>query len=153
MRRENRVRDARAAWKSAKSKARLGAAVSETPANLLYTKSHEWVRIEGDHAVVGITDHAQEALNDIVYVELPKVGDEFTQEQEFGVVESVKSVSDLYLPVAGKITDVNRSLDDKPETLNADPYGNGWLVKIKLADPAQAKGLMSAQQYKDEIGH
>lgn len=125
--------------------------MSKTPADLLYTKSHEWVRVEGDQATVGITDHAQEALNDIVFVELPKVGQEFAQEEEFGVVESVKSVSDLYLPVAGKVLEVNGSLEDKPETLNQDPYGAGWLVKVRLADPAQAKGLLSAQQYRDTI--
>lgn len=127
--------------------------MSETPANLLYTKSHEWVRIEGNEATVGITDHAQEALNDIVFVELPKVGDEFDQEEEFGVVESVKSVSDLYLPIAGTIIAVNMSLENKPETLNQDPYGEGWLVKIKIIDADEAKELMSADDYKAEIGH
>jgi glycine cleavage system H protein len=131
----------------------LGARVSETPADLLYTKSHEWVRIAGGEATIGITDHAQEALNDIVFVELPKVGQSFEREAEFGVVESVKSVSDLYAPVAGTVTAVNGSLDEKPETLNTDPYGNGWLIKVKLKDAAQAKGLLSAQQYKDSIGH
>ncbi len=127
--------------------------MSETPPNLLYTKSHEWVRIEGDEATIGITDHAQEALNDIVFVELPKVGDEFDQEEEFGVVESVKSVSDLYLPVAGTIIAVNMDLENKPETLNQDPYGEGWLVKIKLIDPDEAKDLMTAEEYKAETGH
>lgn len=127
--------------------------VSETPANLLYTKSHEWVRIEGGEATIGITDHAQEALNDIVFVELPKVGDVFDQEGEFGVVESVKSVSDLYAPVTGTVTAVNGSLEDKPETLNKDPYGEGWLIKVKLTDPSEAKGLLSADAYKAEVGH
>jgi len=127
--------------------------VSNTPANLLYTKSHEWIRIEGGEATIGITDHAQEALNDIVYVELPKVGQDIEQEGEFGVVESVKSVSDLYLPVAGKVTAVNAELEDKTETLNQDPYGKGWLVKIKVKDAGQAKGLLSAAQYEKEIGH
>jgi glycine cleavage system H protein len=127
--------------------------MSKTPADLLYSKSHEWVRIEGGVATVGITDHAQEALNDIVYVELPKVGQEFGVDDEFGVVESVKSVSDLFMPVAGKITEVNGSLEDKPETLNEDPYGAGWLVKVQLKDPAQAKGLLSAAQYAAIAGH
>ncbi|MES2155234.1 MAG: glycine cleavage system protein GcvH [bacterium] len=127
--------------------------MSETPANLLYTKSHEWVRIEGGEATVGITDHAQEALNDIVFVELPKVGDEFGQEDEFGVVESVKSVSDLYLPVAGKVIAVNASLEEKPETLNEDPYGKGWLVRIQMTDPAEAKELLTAEAYQKAIGH
>ena len=121
--------------------------MSKAPADLRYTKSHEWVRVEGDTATIGITDHAQEALNDIVFVELPKVGAEFAAEDEFGVVESVKSVSDLYLPVAGKVTAVNNALEDAPETLNKDPYGAGWLVKVKMQDPAAAKGLLSSADY------
>lgn len=125
--------------------------MSETPADLLYSKSHEWVRIQGGEATIGITDHAQEALNDIVYVELPKVGQSFTLEQEFGVVESVKSVSDLYMPIAGEVIAVNSALDDAPETLNDDPYGDGWLIRIKLKDPAQAKHLLSAAAYAKEI--
>ncbi|MEA3190104.1 MAG: glycine cleavage system protein [Thermoplasmata archaeon] len=124
--------------------------MSKTPPDLLYTKSHEWVRIEGDTATIGITDHAQEALNDIVFVELPKVGDEFQADEEFGVVESVKSVSDLYMPVAGKVLAVNAALDDAPETLNEDPYGKGWLLRIKMADASQAKGLLSAEDYLAE---
>ena len=125
--------------------------VSKTPPELLYSKSHEWVRLQGNEATIGITDHAQEALNDIVYVELPNVGQSFGQEQEFGVVESVKSVSDLYMPIAGEVTAVNGSLEDAPETLNDDPYGAGWLLKIKVKDPAQAKGLLSAAAYEKEI--
>jgi glycine cleavage system H protein len=125
--------------------------VSETPADLLYSKSHEWVRLQGGEATIGITDHAQEALNDIVYVELPKVGQAFELEQEFGVVESVKSVSDLYMPLAGEVIAVNTALDDAPETLNDDPYGDGWLIRIKLKDAAAAKQLLSADAYKKEI--
>ena len=125
--------------------------MSETPADLLYSKSHEWVRIQGGEATIGITDHAQEALNDIVYVELPKVGQSFTLEQEFGVVESVKSVSDLYMPIAGEVIAVNSALDEAPETLNDDPYGDGWLIRIKVKDPAQAKQLLSAAAYQKEI--
>ncbi|MEA3136607.1 MAG: glycine cleavage system protein [Thermoplasmata archaeon] len=125
--------------------------MSETPADLLYSKSHEWVRIQGGEATIGITDHAQEALNDIVYVELPKVGQSFTLEQEFGVVESVKSVSDLYMPIAGEVIAVNSALEDAPETLNDDPYGDGWLVRIKVKDAAQAKQLLSAAAYTKEI--
>jgi glycine cleavage system H protein len=125
--------------------------VSETPADLLYSKSHEWVRVQGGEATIGITDHAQEALNDIVYVELPKVGQSFTLEQEFGVVESVKSVSDLYMPLAGEVIAVNSALEDAPETLNDDPYGDGWLIRIRLKDPAQAKQLLSADAYQKEI--
>jgi glycine cleavage system H protein len=125
--------------------------MSETPADLLYSKSHEWVRIQAGEATIGITDHAQEALNDIVYVELPKVGQSFALEQEFGVVESVKSVSDLYMPIAGEVIAVNSALDDAPETLNDDPYGDGWLIRIKVKDPAQAKQLLSAAAYAKEI--
>ncbi len=127
--------------------------MSNAPAELLYSKSHEWVKVQGGEALIGITDHAQEALNDIVYVELPKKGESFEMEAEFGVVESVKSVSDLFMPVAGTIVDVNTSLDDKPETLNEDPYGKGWLIKVKLKDPAQAKQLLSAQAYLATLGH
>ena len=125
--------------------------VSKTPAELLYSKSHEWVRLEGNEATIGITDHAQEALNDIVYVELPKVGQSFTLEQEFGVVESVKSVSDLYMPIAGEVIAVNSALEDAPETLNDDPYGDGWLIRIRVNDPGQAKQLLSAAAYAKEI--
>lgn len=127
--------------------------VAKTPADLLYSKSHEWVRIQGAEATIGITDHAQEALNDIVYVELPAVGDSFALEEEFGVVESVKSVSDLYMPVSGTVTAVNTDLDESPETLNEDPYGKGWLVKVKLANPADAKALLSAEAYTKETAH
>ena len=129
----------------------VAAAVSETPEDLLYSKSHEWVRLQGAEATIGITDHAQEALNDIVYVELPKVGQSFGQEQEFGVVESVKSVSDLFMPIAGEVIAVNGELDDKPETLNEDPYGAGWLLRIRVKDPAQAKQLLSAAAYRKTI--
>lgn len=124
--------------------------VAKTPPDLLYSKSHEWVRIQGGEATIGITDHAQEALNDIVYVELPQVGATFGREAEFGVVESVKSVSDLYMPVAGTVTAVNKDLDEKPETLNEDPYGKGWLIKVKLANAAEAKTLLSAEAYVKE---
>ncbi len=121
--------------------------MSETPDDVLYTKSHEWVRIDGDEATLGITDHAQNALNDIVYVELPGVGDAFAAEDEFGVVESVKSVSDLYMPVSGEVTAVNEALEDAPETINNDPYGAGWLIKFRLQDKAEADGLLSAADY------
>jgi glycine cleavage system H protein len=129
----------------------LAPGVSETPADLLYSKSHEWVRIQGGEATIGITDHAQEALNDIVYVELPKVGQSFGLEQEFGVVESVKSVSDLFMPVAGEVIAVNSALEDAPETLNDDPYGDGWLIRVRLKDAAQAKQLLSAAEYAKTV--
>jgi glycine cleavage system H protein len=130
----------------------LAAAVSEIPKDLRYSASHEWVRVEGDEATIGITDHAQEALNDIVFVELPRVGDLFHAEDEFGVVESVKSVSELYLPLAGEVLAVNDALEDAPETLNDDPYGAGWLVKIKIADHDAVENLLTPQAYRDEIG-
>ncbi|MGB1697392.1 MAG: glycine cleavage system protein GcvH [Thermoplasmatota archaeon] len=122
--------------------------MSDIPQDLHYSKSHEWIRIDGDIATIGITDHAQSALNDIVYVELPDVGDAFDQEGEFGVVESVKSVSDLYLPLAGEVTEVNEALEDEPETLNTDPYGAGWIVKIRISDADQVGDLLDAAGYK-----
>lgn len=127
----------------------LAASVSRTPSELLYTKSHEWVRLEGEEATVGITDHAQKALNDIVYVELPAVGAQFDMDEEFGVVESVKSVSDLYMPLGGEVVAVNEELEDAPELVNQDPYGEGWLVKIRFSDPNQAREtLLSADDYQ-----
>lgn len=126
--------------------------VSDVPDNLLYTKSHEWVRIEDGVATIGITDHAQASLNDIVYVELPGVGDELEIEDEFGVVESVKSVSDLYLPVAGEIIQSNEALENAPETINTSPYGDGWLVKVKMQDATDAAQLISPDEYRAEIG-
>lgn len=122
--------------------------MSETPSDLLYTKSHEWVRIDGDEATIGITDHAQESLNDIVYVELPAEGDQFETEDEFGVVESVKSVSDLYMPVAGEITAINAALEDAPEALNSDPYGGGWLIRLRMQDKAEAANLLAPEDYE-----
>ncbi|HLF15839.1 MAG TPA: glycine cleavage system protein GcvH [Candidatus Thermoplasmatota archaeon] len=121
--------------------------MSETPGDLFYTESHEWIRIEGDEATIGITDHAQEALNDIVFVELPPAGQQFEAGDEFGVVESVKSVSDLYMPLSGEVIESNKSLEDAPETVNDDPYGEGWLVRIRLVDPSEAKDLLSADDY------
>src|ERR1044072_7294472 len=124
--------------------------MSETPEELLYSRSHEWVRLQGGEATVGITDHAQEALNDIVYVELPKVGQSFGQEEEFGVGEWVKSFSDLYMPIAGEVIAVNTGLDDKPETLNEDPYGAGWLVRLRVKDPRRAAQPLGSAAYRAE---
>ena len=126
----------------------------KTPAELQYTKSHEWIKIEGDGATVGISDYAQDSLGDVVYVELPDVGASYAAGQPFGAVESVKAASDLYLPVGGEVIEVNTPLLDQPELLNSDPYGDGWLVKIKLAPGVGA--LMSAEAYEkyvDEIKH
>ncbi len=117
------------------------------PADLKYTKDHEWLRAEGKIAVVGITDHAQDALGDIVFVELPAVGAEVKARGTFGVVESVKAVSDLYAPVSGKVVEVNSALPDAPDAINKDPYGAGWMIKVEMADPKAVDGLMSAADY------
>jgi glycine cleavage system H protein len=122
------------------------------PENYRYTKEHEWVLVEGDTGTVGITDHAQEELGDIVYVDLPKVGTKVEQGKSLGSVESVKAVSDIYSPVAGEVAEINPALAGKPETLNSDPHGAAWLVKIRLSEPAQAEGLMSAADYEAYIG-
>jgi glycine cleavage system H protein len=121
--------------------------VSETPSELKYSASHEWVRVEGDEVVIGITDHAQAALNDIVFVEMPEVGGQFDTEQEFGVVESVKSVSDLYMPVAGEVTAVNDDLEDAPEIINEEPYGGGWLLRLKPRSMDEVAALLDAGGY------
>lgn len=125
--------------------------MSKAPPELKYNKSHEWVRIQGDEATIGITDHAQEALNDIVYVELPKLHHDYKAGASFGVVESVKSVSDLYMPLSGKVLAVNGDLEDEPELLNEDPYGKGWLVRIKVANPGEVKDLLSAEAYLKSV--
>ena len=122
------------------------------PENLRYTKEHEWVRVEGDIGIVGITSHAQEELGDIVYVDLPKAGAVVQQGKTIGSVESVKAVSDIYTPVTGEVVEVNGLLTDSPETLNKDPYGSGWLVKIKLSEPDQAGRLFTAAEYQTYVG-
>jgi glycine cleavage system H protein len=122
------------------------------PENYRYTKEHEWVLVEGGTGTIGITDHAQEELGDIVYVDLPKVGTVIEQGKSLGSVESVKAVSDVYCPVSGEVTEINPALADKPESLNSDPHGAAWLVKLKLSDPAQAQSLMSAADYEAYIG-
>jgi glycine cleavage system H protein len=122
------------------------------PENFRYTKEHEWVRAEGDTGVVGITDHAQEQLGDIVYVDLPKPGTRVEQGKTMGSVESVKAVSDIYAPVSGEVTAVNDLLATSPEKLNADPHGEAWLVKIKLSAPGEIQQLLSAGDYQSYIG-
>lgn len=117
-------------------------------AGLLYTKHDEWIRVDGDEATVGITDYAQDALSDIVYLELPEPGETFSAEEEFGVVESVKASSELFMPVTGEVTAINEDLLDEPETINSDPYGEAWLVKVKLSDASQLEGLMDATAYQ-----
>ena len=123
-------------------------ATVNVPDELRYTKEHEWAKIEGDRARVGITAFAQEQLGDVVFVELPKVGASVTSMKTFGVVESVKAVSDLFAPLSGEVLEVNGALPGKPELVNSDPYGQGWMVVIKLARPAEADALMTAEAYR-----
>jgi glycine cleavage system H protein len=123
--------------------------MSEVPENLRYTKDHEWVRVDGDRAIIGITDHAQNELTDVVYIELPSVGDEFAAGQEFAVVESVKAASEIYAPVPGTVAEVNKDLDDRPELVNESPYEAGWL--IILTPSGEGKTLLSASEYRNLI--
>ncbi|WP_406676744.1 glycine cleavage system protein GcvH [Moorella sp. ACPs] len=123
----------------------------EFPANLYYSKDHEWVEVEGNRARIGITDYAQESLGDIVFVELPQVGDELAAGDSFGVVESVKSASDVYAPVGGKVVAVNEALLDSPQDINADPYGKGWMIELEMSDPAEVEDLMDAGAYRQMV--
>jgi glycine cleavage system H protein len=118
------------------------------PDDLLYSKEHEWVKLDGENATIGITDYAQESLGDIVYVELPKVGTEIEQFGNVGVIESVKAVSDLFTPMSGKVVEINTTLDGDPAAVNREPYGAGWLFKLKLSDQDEAKSLLSAADYE-----
>ncbi len=118
------------------------------PAELKYTKEHEWIRVEGEEAVVGITDYAQSQLGDIVFVECETVGDELEAGDTFGTIEAVKTVSDLYLPVGGEVLEFNGALEDEPELVNKDPYGKGWIVKIKVSNETEIDGLLNAEAYK-----
>ena len=122
------------------------------PAELKYTKDHEWIKIEGSTATVGITEFAQGELGDIVYVDVTTAGQDLNQHDVFGTVEAVKTVSDLFLPLSGKITEFNKSLEAAPEKVNSDPYGEGWMVKISIKNSAEVGGLLSADQYKELIG-
>lgn len=122
------------------------------PSELKYTKDHEWVRIEGDTAVVGITDFAQGELGDIVYVEVETLDETMNREEVFGTVEAVKTVSDLFLPLSGTIVEVNEALEDEPEKVNSDPYGEGWMIKLKMSDSTEIASLLSAEAYKDLVG-
>jgi glycine cleavage system H protein len=123
--------------------------MANVPENLHYSKDHEWVRVEGDTAVVGITDHAQEQLGDVVYVELPKPGEDFAAHESFGSVESVKAVSEIFTPVSGKVTEVNQTLNDEPEKVNQDPYGEGWMIKLKMSSRGEVDSLLTAAEYED----
>jgi glycine cleavage system H protein len=122
------------------------------PENLKYTKDHEWVRLEGDTAIIGVTDFAQSELGDIVYVEIEITGETLDQEEVFGSVEAVKTVSDLFMPISGEVLEFNEGLEDAPETVNSDPYGEGWMVKLKITDASQLDNLLDAAAYAVLIG-
>lgn len=125
--------------------------MANTPEELSYTKDHEWVRVKADIATIGITDHAQSQLGDVVYVELPKVGEKFESGDPFGSVESVKAVSEIYMPLGGEVTEVNAALADSPELVNEDPYGKGWMIELRIADSSEIDGLLSAAEYEDYL--
>lgn len=122
------------------------------PSELRYTKEHEWIRLEGDTATVGISDYAQGELGDIVFVELPKVGDAVQYMKPFGTIEAVKAVSDMFSPVSGKVIEINKALDSDPMVINRDPYQGGWIIKIQVSDKAQLEQLLDAKSYKDMLG-
>lgn len=121
------------------------------PSNLYYTKDHEWVRVEGDVAYIGITEFAQKELGDIVYVDIPSKGKTVAQHEVFGTVEAVKTVSDLFMPLSGEVLELNAQLDGAPELVNSDPYGDGWMIKCSIANPSEVEGLMSAEAYQDLV--
>lgn len=123
------------------------------PSELKYTKDHEWIRTEGTEAYIGITEFAQQELGDIVYIDINKVGVEIAAEEVFGTVEAVKTVSDLFMPVAATILEVNKKLDSQPELVNSDPYGDGWIIRVALTDASSVEGLLSADAYAGVIGH
>jgi glycine cleavage system H protein len=121
------------------------------PANLLYTKDHEWLRVEGDTAFIGITDFAQSELGDIVFIEIETRGETLAKGDTFGTIEAVKTVSDMFMPVSGEVVEVNPELDKSPDVVNKDPYGNGWMVKVKMSDPSETAELLSLDKYKELI--
>lgn len=121
------------------------------PANLLYTKDHEWIKVDGGNATVGVTDFAQSQLGDIVFVEIETVGETLQKEEVFGTIEAVKTVSDMFMPVTGEVLEVNPKISDTPDVVNKDPYGEGWMIKIKISDPAQLNELLTPEKYKEAI--
>ncbi|MBS1261124.1 MAG: Glycine cleavage system H protein [Calditrichaeota bacterium] len=125
--------------------------MANVPKELKYSEEHEWVRVDGDNATIGITDYAQGELGDVVFLELPEPGEEFKQGDSFGSIEAVKTVADLYSPVSGAVTEVNEALDDAPEKVNESPYGDGWLIKLELTDSTELDGLMDAEAYAQHI--
>ena len=123
--------------------------MANVPEDLHYSKDHEWVRVEGNQAIIGITDYAQNSLGDVVYVELPKAGDQFAANEPFGSVESVKAVSEVFTPIAGAVVAINESLADEPESVNSDPYGAGWMIRLRMANPGEVDSLLTAAEYED----
>ncbi|HEX8852758.1 MAG TPA: glycine cleavage system protein GcvH [Pyrinomonadaceae bacterium] len=125
--------------------------MANVPEDLHYSKDHEWIRMDGQIGTVGISDHAQNSLGDVVYVELPKAGESFTAHDVFGSVESVKAVSELYIPVSGEVIEVNESLQDEPERVNTDPYGEAWMIRVRVKNPSEVDGLLTAAEYEDYL--
>jgi len=123
--------------------------MANVPEDLHYSKDHEWVRVNGNIATIGITDYAQNSLGDVVYVELPKPGDEFATNESFGSVESVKAVSEVFTPVAGEVETINEQLNDSPENVNSDPYGEGWMIRLRMKNPGEVDSLLTAAEYED----
>lgn len=125
--------------------------MANIPENLRYSKDHEWVAVDGDTATIGITDYAQHSLGDVVYIDMPRVGDKFMTHEAFGSVESVKAVSEIFTPVGGEVTDVNNDVNDSPESVNNDPYGAGWMVKVKMDNPGEADAMLSSIEYEEYL--
>ena len=125
--------------------------MANIPENLRYSKDHEWVQVDGDVATIGITDFAQHSLGDVVYIDMPRAGDSFDTHEAFGSVESVKAVSEIFTPIAGEITEVNEGLNDTPEAVNTDPYGEGWMIKIRMKNGGEADRLLSAVEYEEYL--
>lgn len=125
--------------------------MSNIPEDLRYSKDHEWVAVDGDVATIGITDYAQHSLGDVVYIDMPRAGDKFSTHEAFGSVESVKAVSEIFTPVGGEVTEVNDGLNDTPEVVNLDPYGGGWMVKVKMANPGEADKMLAAVEYEEYL--
>jgi glycine cleavage system H protein len=123
--------------------------MANIPEELQYSKDHEWIRVEGNEGVIGITDYAQHSLGDVVYVEIPKVGESFTAGEPFGSVESVKAVSEIFAPASGQVIEINELLQDEPEKVNSDPYGDGWMIRIRLGNKSELDSLLSAAEYED----